>query len=92
MKTMKISDHRRVFYDGMKKIHHSRKYSDIILITGGRQFHCHRIILSAFIPGWDRLRYAAPNSKSKFNSLVNNKIDNRNIASEEGNNMNNQYE
>lgn len=75
MKTMKILDHRRVFYDGMKEIYNTRKYSDIILITGGKQYHCHRIILSAFIPGWNYLQSAAPNSKSKFNSLVNFKID-----------------
>lgn len=77
MTTMKILDHQHVFYDGMKEIYKSRKYSDIILIAGGKQYHCHRIILCAFKPEWCNLRTVTPHPKSKFNPLVNYLLDNK---------------
>lgn len=54
VKTAKIDNHELIAQKGIKDIYTSRKYSDILLITSGQRFRCHRILLYAFVLKWCR--------------------------------------
>lgn len=55
MYSIKILDHRSLFYEGIKEIFGNRNHSDLILIADGKEHCCHRAILCAFVPKWQTI-------------------------------------